>query len=68
MGVLGCLQAVITLWGCKRKYRLGWYQVDLPPPARSGGGQGGGTMAGSLVVRFAVSICIVQFNVQMYVQ
>ena len=38
-----CLQAVITLWGCERKYRLGWYLVDLPalPPARSGGGGGG---------------------------
>ena len=50
-----CLQAVITLWGCERKYRLGWYLVDLPalPPARSGGG-GGGSMDGSLVVRLAV--------------
>ena len=32
-----CLQAVTTPWGRERKYRLGWYQVDLhslpsPPP------------------------------------
>ena len=40
-----CLQAVITLWGCERKYRLGWYLVDLPAlPPRPLRGWGGGAL------------------------
>ena len=44
LGFWRCLQAVITSWGGERKYRLGWYQVDLPgstPPRPRGWGKWG---------------------------